>query len=191
MRAWTRPSFCWRSQIAVARLTRASFFPLIVSAGNTGRALERDRTSHTTISAPRRAMTSSSKRPTRTLRPQISKPRSSSNDATSASPRRARSALLDVEQRVADAVASSEPVAARLENFFADETARAAAGGQRRFRRVRRSGTSSRPCARLRFRGRRSLRRRGHSSSWRLFGSPISPRTRQTRVAHCTELVSR
>ena len=129
IRACTRPSFCLRNHIAVARRTRASFFPLIVSAGNTGRALERDRTSHTTISAPRRAMMSSSNRPTRTLRPQISKPRSSSNDATSPSPRRARSALLDVEQRVADAIASSDPVAARLENSIADESPWAAAGG--------------------------------------------------------------
>ena len=71
MRACTRPSFSLRNHIAVARLTRASFFPLIVSAGNTGRALERERTSHTTINEPRRAITSSSSRPTRTLRPQI------------------------------------------------------------------------------------------------------------------------
>jgi hypothetical protein len=71
MRACTRPSFSLRSHIAVARLTRASFFPLIVSAGNTGRALLRDRTSHTTTSDPRLAITSSSSRPTCALRPQI------------------------------------------------------------------------------------------------------------------------
>jgi hypothetical protein len=71
MRACTRPSFSLRNHIAVARLMRASFFPPIVSDGNTGRALARDRTSHTTTSGPRRAITSSSSRPTRTLRPQI------------------------------------------------------------------------------------------------------------------------
>jgi len=128
MRACTRPSFSLLSHIAVARLTRASFFPLIVSAGNTGRALERERTSHTTISGPRRAITSSSSLPTRTLRPQISNPRSSNRDATSSSARRAREVLLlDFAERVADAVAPSEPVAAGLEDFFAVEAARAVA----------------------------------------------------------------
>ena len=133
MRARTGPSFCSRSHIAVARRTRASFCGPIVSAGNTGRALRRDRTSQTTRSDPLRAITSSSSRPTRTLRPQISKPRSSNHAATNASPRRARSHRLS--ERVADAVASSQAVAAGLEDLLANEAPWASAGWKIAFRR--------------------------------------------------------
>jgi len=128
IRACTLPSFSRRSHNAVARRTRLSFSPRIVSAGKTGRAFRLERTSHTTTSDPRRAITSSSNRPTRTLRPRIVKPRSLNNDATRSSPRRARSLLLDLEGRVADAVASDDARAARFEDLFADEAAGAAAG---------------------------------------------------------------
>jgi hypothetical protein len=71
-------------------------------------------------------MTSSSNRPTRTLRPQIVKPRSSNRVATSASPRRARS----LRELFSDAVASADAVTAGFEDRLAREAPWAFARGK-------------------------------------------------------------
>lgn len=95
----------------MARRTRSTFARSIVATGSRKRACARARTSQTTTIEARRAMMSSSNRPTRTLRPRMTNPCCSSRLATSVSASRPVSPRVLVSVRLRP----SEIAGARLE----------------------------------------------------------------------------